>query len=207
MEKKNKIAIFDFDGTLTSKDTFIEFAIHAVGMPRFLTALTVNLFSLIAWKLGLKSNHQAKQALFRTLYKGMSNTEFNKKCEEFSSKINSFIRKEVYYELLQHIENTTPVYIISASIENWIKPWALDHGIAEVIATIPEIDKNNRLTGRFLTKNCYGKEKIARLRSVFPEITSSEIWAYGDSKGDKDILQISHHPFLVKGKSIKALCF
>lgn len=197
MDRK-KIALFDFDGTLTTKDTFIEFAMYAVGKRRFMTAVARNAATLAAWKLCMLPNYKAKQKLFSTLYKGMTADEFNRKCEEFASKIDSMLHPEGYSELKRHIKDRTPVYIVSASMENWIRPWARKEGVTDVVATIPETDASDRLTGRFLTKNCYGKEKLTRIRTACPEIDTLDVWAYGDSKGDDEILKFATHPHVIK---------
>ena len=201
MERK-KIALFDFDGTLTTKDTFIEFGVFAVGKKRFMTALVRNSFVLAAWKLGIIPNHKAKQKLFSTLYKGMTADDFNRKCEEFAPKIDSILNPEGYRELRRHLDEGTPIYIVSASMENWIKPWAQKEGDIKLIATIPETDESNKLTGRFLTKNCYGKEKLSRIREMCSDIDSYDVWAYGDSKGDEEILRFSKHPHIIKNQRL-----
>jgi HAD superfamily phosphoserine phosphatase-like hydrolase len=84
--------------------------------------------------------------------------------------------------------------IISASMENWIKPWADVYGIGHVIATTVEI-KDGRLTGRFSSPNCHGKEKVRRLFETMGSLDQYHICSYGDSKGDQDLLDLSDEPF------------
>lgn len=194
---KPQIALFDFDGTITSKDTFIEFAMHAVGKLNFIYAIFLNIFYLVGWKLSLVPNSIVKQKLFSTLFKGMEIGQFNDACNSFSNKIDDFLHPIGYYKLKMHIDNKCKVYIVSASIDNWIKPWALKHGITNVIATKIEVDKNGIITGRFLSKNCFGKEKISRIKENIPDLSEYDTFAYGDSKSDLPMIKLANHGILL----------
>jgi phosphatidylglycerophosphatase C len=83
---------------------------------------------------------------------------------------------------------------VSASIGNWIVPWALGHGFAQVIATQIETD-GGILTGRFRGGNCYGPEKVRRFLEIFPERDHYTLFVYGDSRGDEALLSLADHPF------------
>jgi phosphoserine phosphatase len=60
-----------------------------------------------------------------------------------------------------------------------------------------------RLTGRFLTKNCYGQEKVRRVTQVLPKRDNYILVAYGDSRGDKELLDyadVRHYKPFREGK-------
>lgn len=198
--EKETIVVFDFDGTLTQKDTFIEFARHAVGKRGLLFGILKNFPWLTAWKLKLLDGGKAKQRLFSSLFKGMAFSEFQKYCREFASVIKSFERRNVVDKLHYHLNAGHKVYIISASIPDWIIPWAEDHGVAKgiILGTAIEIDGMGRLTGRFSTHNCNGKEKVRRLKEQEPNLANSQLYAYGDSSGDKPLLAIADHSEFIK---------
>lgn len=188
------IAFFDFDGTLTHHDTFIEFAKFSVGKRAFYKAFLKSIPTLCLWKLGMKSNSDAKQRLFAFLYKGMTHSHFQELGNLFVQYINSDRRDDTFDILTQHKRQGHSIIVVSASIGDWIRPWATINGIDNVIATEVEIDKSNRLTGRFATKNCYGKEKANRIQQQFLEIADYETWGYGDSSGDNEMLALVNHP-------------
>ena len=48
--------------------------------------------------------------------------------------------------------------------------------------------RNGRLTGRFLTYNCYGVEKVRRILRIYPNPDDYEFIALGDSRGDREML-------------------
>lgn len=198
--EKEIIAVFDFDGTLTTKDTFIEFAKFAVGRKKLFIGMIKNSFWLMAWKLKLLDGGKAKQHLFSSLFKGISFTVFQQHCERFASLIESFERKRILDKLYYHIQSDHEVYIISASIPDWIVPWAGRQGVVKgnVLGTEIEIDENGRLTGRFSTPNCNGVEKVRRLKMKESDIKAKEIYAYGDSSGDEALLAIADHGEIVK---------
>ncbi|MDE7437845.1 MAG: haloacid dehalogenase-like hydrolase [Muribaculaceae bacterium] len=189
-----KIAFFDFDGTLTRHDTFIRFAKFSVGKMAFYKALIKSIPVICLWKLGLKSNSDAKQTLFSHLYKGMDYGWFKKLGYAFAPMIDNDSRPEIIEILKQHQRDGRKIIIVSASIADWIKPWAESYGIECVIGTEVEKDKHGRITGRFKTKNCHGAEKVSRIRELYPEIDTFETWAYGDSSGDDAMLSIVNHP-------------
>lgn len=189
-----KIAFFDFDGTLTRHDSFIEFAKFSVGNKAFVVALLKSLPALCLWKLKIKTNSYAKQTLFSHLYRGFDYVNFKQLCYHFAGQIDKDLRDDTIKIKDEHKAKGHKVIIVSASIGDWIRPWAQNNGIDEIIATEVEIDKKGRLTGRFSTHNCHGEEKAVRIKQRFPAVNEIETWGYGDSAGDDAMLALVTHP-------------
>lgn len=192
-----KIAFFDFDGTITRHDTFLTFARHARGTVRLAAAIAYSLPWIIGWKLGICSNTKAKQGLFGRLYRGVSANEFDRYCHSFISIIDEDLRPDTMARIAWHKSQGHTVAIVSASIGNWIRPWAQKHGIDCVIATEIEASADGRITGLFGTPNCHGTEKVRRIKQLFALTDSDETWAYGDSSGDSAMLSMCTHPVKV----------
>lgn len=57
-----------------------------------------------------------------------------------------------------------------------------------VLGTKVEVDAAGCLTGRFATPNCYGPEKVRRIEAVWPHREQYDVSAFGDSRGDKEML-------------------
>lgn len=193
----NRIAFFDFDGTLTRNDTFISFGKFALGSWKFAVALLKTFIPLASWKLGFNSSSNAKQKLFSNMFRGWPKADFDLKGKEFASVVDQDLRRDVMERLRHHQQNGDETAIVSASIYNWIAPWAKANGIDSVLSTEAETDENGRLTGRFKTPNCLGEEKVRRIRNRYPDLMKYEIWAYGDSQSDKPMLSIAQHPLKV----------
>lgn len=193
---KRTIAIFDFDGTITTKDTFGLFARFTVGSWHYLCATILTLPEILLWKLGIKSGGFAKQHFFKRLYAGMTLHAFADAGQRFINVINSNLNPETIKRIEFHCNSGHKVYIVSASIGTWIRPWAAIYGI-NVISTEPQIGKDNRLTGLFATPNCNGDEKVRRFLALEPDRNSYTLYAYGDSHGDSGILRLADHATIV----------
>ena len=192
------IAAFDFDGTLTTRDTLPLFIIHARGWKRFAYGMFLLSPMLCGYLSGLITNGEAKQRLFTHFFKGMPYKDFRLYGETFSKKAEKHVRKKTLDLLNSHKRQGHAVYIISASIEEWIQPWAKQHGVDKVIATQAEVDKEGTLTGRFRSPNCYGQEKVRRLSEEIPCREDYYLYAYGDSKGDIPLLKLANEGKMTK---------
>lgn len=183
-----KVYAFDFDGTLTKKDTFLAFIEYAKGYGK--TFWGFFLFSpiLILMKLRLFPNWKAKQMVFSWFFKGMNINEFNQICHEFADRNQRIIRTRGWDTIRKALANGEQVIIITASIENWVKPFFKEFG-NQIKVEGTKIDvRINQITGQFLTQNCYGVEKTKRLKEVFPYRQAYELIAFGDSNGDRYLL-------------------
>ena len=187
MNKKPIIAFFDFDGTITKKDTMMEFIIFSFGYLKFISGLILLSPVLMVYKLSLISNYKAKQILLSYFFKGMHILKFNRLAKDYcSSKLENIIKQKAMKRIMWHKKNGHMIVVVTASISNWIKPWC-DKNQIEIIATELET-KNSVITGLFSTKNCYGKEKVSRIKQKFELSSFNTIYAYGDSHGDKQML-------------------
>jgi len=191
------ICAFDFDGTLIKKDSFLEFLKFTHGLPVLYFSFILFSPILILYKLKIIPNYKAKQLLFSWFYKNWTLTDFENKCKLFADSI-SYLNTDVYSELTNHLEKKHEVIIISASIENWIIPWAHKHGVKVVCGTQIEIDSNGFLTGKFKSKNCYGIEKVNRLLELYPDRNNYTLYAYGDSSGDKEMFELADYKIKVR---------
>jgi len=190
---KRCIAVFDFDGTLTTKDTLLEFIKFACGVPRFYWGFLLFCPILILMKLHLFPNWKAKQLFFSHFFKGWEYNDFKAKGQLFANEIEKMENRKMLEKLNDHLNHSDVVYVISASIFEWVQPWCEIIGVSRVLATQIEVDANGIISGRFATKNCYGKEKVRRLLEVEPERRSYILYAYGDSRGDKEMIAFSDY--------------
>ncbi len=200
MTTKKTIAVFDFDGTLTKKDTLLQFIKFSKGKRQFYIGFLLFSPLIVAMKLKLYPNWKTKQKLFSYFFRGVSLEKFNDWGDKFSIEIDKIIRPKALEALNQHKKNGDIIIIISASVENWIKPWAKRNEFITVLATKLEYDSNKLLTGTFKSKNCYGKEKVNRLLELYPNKKNYVLFAYGDSRGDKEIIELADYGFYNKFK-------
>ena len=148
---------------------------------------------LLAYKLGLYPNWKVKQQIFSHFFKGMRLDDFNRLCEEFFQKEGkALVRQSARIAIWEQLQKCNRVFIVSASIYNWIKPFASDLGIRDILSTEIEVDGEGCLTGFFSNKNCYGQEKVVRLLEQIPDLENNYLIVYGDSKGDSQLLKYAN---------------
>ena len=190
---KAKLFAFDFDGTLTTRDTLIEFIRYACGTARFLLGFLLYSPLLVLMKLRLYSNGKAKQKVFAHFFKGMTIEAFDTLCQDFASTHRHLLRLEVVSQLELALSEGAEVLIVSASIDNWVQPFFPK---VKVLGTQIEVI-DGRLTGRFLTTNCYGQEKVRRILTLHPDRSAYHLTAYGDSRGDRKMLAFADEAHMI----------
>ncbi|MCF0197755.1 MAG: HAD-IB family phosphatase [Bacteroidaceae bacterium] len=197
MKNSKTVCAFDFDGTLTTKDTLLEFIRYAKGNLSFVVGFSLFTPLFILMKLNVMPNWKVKQWLFSWYFKGMRLDDFNDVCKRFALDKSSLLRPCGMQCVTKAIDTGAAVVIVSASIDNWVTPFFKGLPVA-VCGTSVEV-ADGRLTGRFSSPNCYGEEKVRRLLALHPDRTSYGLIAYGDSDGDKALLsfadEVYYKPF------------
>ena len=188
------IAFFDFDGTITTSDTMLELIKFAKGKPAYYLGMIILSPYLIALKCGLVTATAAKEKLLSLFFGKIPLNEFNNTCTEFSDKIlPGLIRRAALNKIKEHQDNNDEVVVVCASAENWISQWCLRNNI-NYLATRLEVI-NGKLSGKLSGPNCNGEEKAIKIRSAYDLSQYDEIYAYGDSSGDKAMLGLATKSF------------
>jgi phosphatidylglycerophosphatase C len=191
---KKGIAFFDFDGTITTRDTLLEFIKFCKGNFRFYLGFLINSPYLFAFKAKIISNQAAKEKVLQYFFRETPAGEFERLCQVFTrEKLPSLIRPGASLEINKLKQDNYAVVVVSASPENWIKEWASQNNV-ELIASRLEID-NGMITGKIVGKNCHGEEKVRRILEKYVISDYTTIHAYGDTNGDKPMLSLAHQSF------------
>ncbi len=161
-----KIAFFDFDGTITSKDTLLEFIKSQKGKRNFYVGFLLNSPVLIGLKFKLVSNQAAKECMLKYFFKGMNITSFQQGCDFFIDNVlPAIIRPAAIDEIEKLKAEGFETVVVSASPANWIKKWADANGLG-LIATKLQT-KGDLLTGYIDGINNNGDEKAVRIKTEF----------------------------------------
>jgi phosphatidylglycerophosphatase C len=187
------LALFDFDGTITRKDTFPLFLLSC-HKSLFIYLLLFTLSPLIVLqKLGWIREGMVKEMVLKLLFKHMPIEKFAGLGKDFAMRIiPSLTRTSALDRIDWHQKNGDKIFIVTASISHWVAPWADTLGI-QVVGSEVEL-KDGKLTGRLSGENCIKKEKVARIKKIIDLNDFEEIYAYGDSAGDREMLQIASKP-------------
>jgi HAD superfamily hydrolase (TIGR01490 family) len=192
--KRSIVAAFDFDGTLTYRDTLLPFLLRLAGWGGVLRGAVPLLPTLLGYALRLLPNDVAKERVLRRFLAGMDGEELHRAGERYAQEeLPARIRPAALARLQWHQAQGHRCVVISASIEHYVAPWARAAGFDDVIATRLALDGNGRLTGRYDGANCYGVEKVRRLCALLDGCENHEIHAYGDSRGDRELLALADH--------------
>lgn len=185
-----KLFLFDFDGTLTKSDSFMDFLKFT--QPQWRFALGAALLSpiLLAYKLKLLDNHTAKQKVTAFFFKNTPLKAFQQGCNQFAASVIPLILKEGVDAYLQALtqKKGVEVCLVSASFENYLQAWCNQYGI-RCMGTQLAVE-SGQLTGSFDGKNCYGLEKVNRIKAVYSLQDYDEIYAFGDTPGDFPMLEL-----------------
>lgn len=182
-----KLYIFDFDGTITSLDSFILFSYRSVSTTSFLK------FYIISIPLFLFLTKEKIKERFFQLFMNKKLNSFNRICDAFSKNhLPKFIKKS-FIDYISFLGPQSKVVIVSASISNYLEPWCKKMKF-DLISTELEV-KNGKLTGRFSTPNCNGIEKVVRIQEKYNLSDYDEIHVFGNSKGDFPMLKLGTHKY------------
>ncbi len=179
------IAFFDFDGTITTTDSYFQFLLFCFGWQGVIGKALNILPILFSYAFKFCDNETAKQSITSTFFKGMEENKFDELCKKFiDEKINKFIRPKAIDKIKWHQEQGHEIYLVSASFTKYLKYFAQKYSM-KVIGTELEV-VDGKLTGWFASRNCWGPEKIERINEAVPDLdTYDETYGYGDSNGDK----------------------
>ncbi|MFN8770659.1 MAG: HAD-IB family hydrolase [Neisseriaceae bacterium] len=199
------IAYFDFDGTLTRHDTLIHFVIYVSGILKFLVNSPILLIIAILYFIRLISNEKAKELFLTIMIRGVKKQKIDILAKRFAlSKLDKYIKPEIYTRLEYHLEHGHNVILVSANLAIYLHYWALKHHINGVIATEIEFDQHDIATGKLLTRNCYGEEKLKRIYDYLLSHKAEYIYSYGygNSAGDYSLLKYVDEGYWIKGTDI-----
>lgn len=183
-----KLYLIDFDGTITSKDSFVEFSVFSSSFFSLLK-FWITTFSLFY----ITSKSKLKERFYKK-FQGENLDLFQSINDKFvKEKLIKTIRQS-FLDFYQNLDySNSKIVIVSASISNYLKPWCEEMGF-DLICTELEV-KNGKLTGRFSTPNCNGKEKVRRINEKYDLSSYDEIHVFGNSKGDFPMLELGTHKY------------
>lgn len=202
---KRKIAVFDFDGTITERDTLAPFLLKFAGTTRFLTSALRHAPAMFSAAVGAGNRDTAKEKYLISLIGGRAESDLIAAGIEYADLVlrEEKFNADVIERLAWHREEGHAIVVISASLDVYIQAIAAALGAAKAFGTEIEVEAG-LLTGRLRGGNVRAANKVQRLDQWLSG-DQSEIWAYGDSSGDDELLERSDHPHRIKNGEITEL--
>ncbi len=181
------VAAFDFDGTLAERDTLLPFLVRATGRRQVAQALVAQA------RTYRRDRDAAKVDMLRRLLAGDDAGRIDTLGRDYAVGLHHLLRPEMTERVRWHRSQDHRLVIVSASLGAYLRPLADTLGFDHVIAVELSTDDDGRLTGALAGPNVRGPEKAVRLRAWLGE-DLPELWAYGDSSGDEELLAMADNP-------------
>lgn len=198
------VAAFDVDGTLTTRDCLTPFLRRAAGRRLWTTLLRHPLALCSA--LARRDRDRLKELACSAL-RGAEPDRIDALGALLAREIEAgWLRSDTVARLRRHRELGHTVILASASLDPYLLPLGEALGVDGVVCTVLERAADGRLTGRLAGANCRGAEKARRVRTWLEThgLADTELWAYGDSSGDDELLALADHPLRVNGVLLDA---
>lgn len=200
------VAVFDFDGTLSTRDCVVPFMRRAVGTLRLSARLMAPRRRLL--HAALRRDRDTMKALAASAaFTARPVSEIGELGRQFAKFVEgNWLRRDTLEALRAHVEKGDRVAIVSASLEPYLGPLGRSIGVDAVLCTRLEVGDGERLTGRLLGANCRGEEKLRRIDAWLAADGLSRddvrLVAYGDSAGDVAMLRAADTAYWAAGRTL-----
>lgn len=186
---KPVIAVFDFDGTITYRDTLLPFLKYAVGISHLVEGIVESSPFLLGCVIRIISNDIAKEKLVGGIFKGWTWERIKEVAQKFSTMVlPRMIRQVAFDRIAWHLNRGDQCILVSASLEHYLVPWAKPIGFTDILGTRLAFSAEGFCLGHFDGRNCSGPEKVRRLENILQNRSGYHIIAYGDSAQDRQLL-------------------
>lgn len=203
---RETIAAFDVDGTLTTRDCVVPFLQKLAGTLRLTGGVLAQPLALTQ-AVVRRDRDRFKALAVRAAYAGRHAEAVDTLGQAYAESVHAgWMRPDTPRRLAWHRAQGHRVVLVSASLGTYLRPLGRLLGVDAVLCTEAAVGDDGRYTGGMVGPNCRGPEKKRRLREWMQQMDlgAAEVWAYGDSDGDRELLELAQHRFLVRDIEISA---
>lgn len=200
------VAAFDVDGTLTVRDCVGPFLVRLAGRRGVAAAVARHPLATLAGA-ARRDRDRLKAVLVGGVFAGRSVEAVASAGREFAATVAAtMLRPDTLARLRWHQGEGHHTVLVSASLRPYLEPLGAELGVGAVLCT-DVAERGGTYTDRLAGANCRAAEKAVRLRSWLAErrLVDAEIWAYGDSRGDAELLAMAHHAQWVTAATVHAV--
>ena len=194
------IAVFDLDGTLSRRDTFLPFLLGYLRRnPARWSALPRLAVAAASYHAGRIDNGALKIKFLTAILGGATEDDLRPWTTTFLDRlVRGGLRRDALSALAVHRAAGVTTVLATASPELYVVPLAARLGFDAVIATRLARDATGRFTGRLDGGNCHGPEKATRFATWRASARASgPLWVYTDHHADLPLLAMADHRFAV----------
>ena len=188
------LALFDFDGTITTREVFPDFMYLAVSWPRLTVGKVLLAPLIVGYRLGWVSGSTVRAAIVRFGFSGTSLQSLQTHGTVFAETfLPGVIRPGALERIAWHKARGDTVVVVSGALDVYLDHWCKAHDLELICSALEHRD--GRLTGRYLGAQCVRREKARLVRERYDLSAYSRIHAYGDTPEDHELLAIAHERY------------
>lgn len=188
------LALFDFDGTITTREMFPDFMYFAVPPTRLAIGKVVLSPLVIGYKLGVVSGSLVRAGVVGFGFRGLAENQLKQLGKDFSDTVlPGVIRPQALEKIQWHKAQGDTVVVVSGALDVYLSHWCRQHEL-ELICSRLEV-RGGALTGRYDGEQCVRNEKPRRIAERFDLDSYPVVYAYGDTKEDLEMLGIASRKF------------
>ncbi|MEG2264245.1 MAG: HAD-IB family phosphatase [Acinetobacter sp.] len=193
-QESKTLALFDFDGTLYLHDSFTGFIFYALRKRHIVKRGLQILPWIQAYYLKLYPAHRMRPKLYASMFKNSDAEEILQLAQDYAQKLILKLNPKLLEQLIQHQELGHKVVLVSASLDLYLKPVCSYLNI-DLICSEVEI-KAGKTTGFYQTPDCSNQQKKSRILEKYKLQDYAEIYAYGNSEEDEEMLSLADQRYL-----------
>lgn len=185
------LALFDFDGTITTRETLPDFLRFATPPRRLHLGKLLFVLPVLAYKLKLLPVSVLRILLVRYAFGGLPRAAIEDAGRRFAvTVLPTLVRPEMQARIESHRACGDTVVVVSGGFDVYLAPWCEAQGV-ELVCSSLEYDAD-RVTGRYAGPQCVAGEKAHRVRQRYDLAAYREVHAHGDTHEDHALLALAH---------------
>ena len=196
------LALFDFDGTITDRETMPDFMYRAVRPRRLLLGKILLLPLMVGYKAGVVPGTTIRAAICLFGFWRVPATEVEAHGREFAEQfLPTRLRAGTMARIAWHKSRGDTVVVVSGGLDVYLAHWCKAQEVELVCSCLAQ--HRGRLTGRYLGHQCVRAEKARLVREHYQLEKFTRIFAYGDTPEDREMLALAHERYY-RGKPLVA---
>ena len=198
------LALFDFDGTITTQDTYTKFIIASTSKFRLVLGYIFLFPVILLYKCNIFPASKLRQIITWVSFKNRKKSDISSIATDFvNNYLPTVIRSNMLQKIKWHQKNGDEVYVVSASLSPYLDLWCSEHGIKVLCSELELI--NGKFSGKYISGDCSGHRKVSTIHSKLNISAFNKVFAYGDTNDDLAMLSLADVKYF-KGKQLRNEC-